>query len=401
MPTDLLEQHERFDRRTAEFSDVDTERRFRQWLHFAAVRQARLALLIAISLIALFLVSDYYLLQTWDEFISSLLIRSLIFVSGLVTVMIISRCQSPPQFDRALLLFQAFTITLLLFVLNFLKPDPDSAVLSLVTLSLGMYLFVPNRFIVATLLCLYLAGGFFSLALLTHLTDSLQLLQWGIIIISANLIGAAFCYRIHLVQRRGFLELMRERFAREALQGEIARRTELEEKLLYQAHTDELTGANNRRYFMQLGREEISRSLRYDRPLSLLLLDLDHFKVINDKFGHDTGDEVLRSFSWLCRRTLREPDILGRLGGEEFAVLIPEESINGALKTAERLRAAVEEEFAATPYHLTVSIGVTEIQHSDSTISDLLKRADAMMYKAKDQGRNQVVASPGATPQYG
>jgi diguanylate cyclase (GGDEF)-like protein len=393
MPSKLLVQHERFNRRIAEFSDAETEHRFRQWQHFSAVRQARLALLLAISLIALFLISDYFLLPGRHEFIYAMIIRSLIFATGLITIIIISRAQDPALFDRALFIFQAFTITLLLFVLNFLKPDPGSAVLSLVTLSLGMYLFVPNRFIVATTLSFYLACGFFGLALLTRLTDNLQLLQWGIIIISVNLIGSAFCYRIHLVQRRGFLELMRERFAREALQSEIARRTELEEKLLYQAHTDELTGANNRRYFMQLGREEISRSLRYDRPLSLLLLDLDHFKAINDKFGHDTGDEVLRSFSWLCRRTLREPDILGRLGGEEFAVLIPEESINGALKTAERLRAAVEEEFATTPYHLTVSIGVTEMQHSDSTISDLLKRADAMMYEAKHQGRNRVVAA--------
>jgi diguanylate cyclase (GGDEF)-like protein len=221
-----------------------------------------------------------------------------------------------------------------------------------------------------------------------------ELLQSGIIVFSVNLIGATFCYRYQLLQRRSFLKLMHERNTREALQTQIAQRTKMEEKLLYQAHTDELTGTHNRRHFLQLGRDEISRSLRYDRPLSLLLLDLDHFKAINDRFGHDTGDEVLRRFSRLCRRTLREPDILGRLGGEEFAIIIPEESLQGAIPTAERLRAAVENEFIDTPYGLTISIGVTEIKEDDTSISELLKRADAMMYEAKHRGRNQVIANP-------
>jgi diguanylate cyclase (GGDEF)-like protein len=391
MPADLLQQHERFDLRTAEFIDAETERRFRQWQHARAVRQASLALLIAVSLIALFLISDYYLLQTPMQLLYSVIIRGLIVIGGLLTVLLIGRSQSPRFFDRTLLLFQAFSVTLLLYVYLFLKPDAETAVLSLVTLTLGMYLFVPNRFSVATGLGLFLTLSFFALALVTGRIDSLQLIQLGIIVISVNIIGAAFCYRTHLLQRRGFLELMRERYAREALQSEIARRTELEERLLHQAHTDELTGANNRRNFLRLGHDEIVRSLRYGRPLSLLLLDLDHFKTVNDNFGHDAGDEVLRRFSHLCRMTLREPDIFGRLGGEEFAVIIPEEPLEGALQTAERLRGLIEQEFADGPYRLTVSIGVAEMGEQDTSIGDLLKRADTMMYQAKHDGRNRVV----------
>lgn len=397
-PSHLLAQHERFNRRLAEFADAETESRYRKWQHLSTIRQAQLALLIAVTLIALFLISDYFLLTAQPDFLTALIIRVIIFAAGVFVIFRLKYTREPRVFDRVLLLYQASTITLLLFVLAFLKPDPDSAVLSLVTLSLGIYLFIPNRFIVASALSLYLAGGFFLLALITHFSTNLLLLQWGIIVLSVNLIGMTFCYRIHLVQRRAFLELMRERFVRETLQSEVARRNELEEKLLYQAHTDELTAAHNRRYFIQLGREEISRSLRYDRPLSLLLIDLDHFKAINDRFGHDIGDEVLRRFSRLCRRTLREPDIFGRLGGEEFSVIIPEERLEGALKTAERLRATVEEEFAETPQKLTISIGVTEMQHNDSNLSDLLKRADAMMYQAKQLGRNRVAATP--SPQH-
>lgn len=392
MPTDLLHPHEPLDRRRAEFSDAETEQCFRQWYHFAAVRQARLALLIAISLIALFLISDYYVLPSDTDLLHSIIIRSLIFIGGLVTVIIISSTQNTKRFDNALLLFQFFAITVLLFVFNYFKLDPNAAILTLVTISLGMYLFIPNRFIVAVKLGLYLALGFITLAMLTRRMDGDVLLQSVITIFSVNLIGATFCYRYQRLERRSFLKLMHERNTREALQHEIAQRNMLEEKLLHQAHTDELTGIHNRRHFLQLGRDEISRSLRYDRPLSLLLIDLDHFKMINDNFGHDIGDEVLCRFSRLCRETLREPDILGRLGGEEFAIIIPEESLQGAILTAERLRGAVENEFSNTPYRLTVSIGVTAMSESDTSISDLLKRADEMMYEAKHRGRNRVIA---------
>jgi len=395
MSPELLTQHERYNRLTAEFSDTDTEQKFRQWFHYGAVRQARLALLFAISLIALFLLIDYFLLQDSQQFFYSALIRGIIFLGGLTTIFYINHNHHPSSLDRVLLVYQFLAINLLLLLFIYLKPDIADALLSLVTITLGMYLFIPNRFIVAVGLGVFLATVFIILARVVHRIDSVHLLQWGIIISSVNIIGTAFCYRLHLIQRRGFLELMRERYAREVLQTEVARRIELEEKLRYQAHTDGLTGANNRRYFMELGREEISRSLRYDRPLSLLLIDLDHFKTINDTFGHDAGDKVLHRFSWLCRRTLREPDIFGRLGGEEFAVIIPEESLEGAQQTAERLRATVEEEFAATPYRLTISIGVAEICNTDTSISALLKRADAMMYEAKRHGRNRVVSQPG------
>lgn len=394
MSPELLEQHERYNRLTAEFSDADSEHQFRQWFHYGAVRQARLALLIAITLIALYLIIDYFLLSDRNQLFYSALIRGAIFLGGLITVIYISHNHRPASLDRVLFSYQFLAVTLLLYLFIYLKPDIADALLSLVTITLGMYLFIPNRFIVAVSLGLFLATLFLILARITQRIDNLQLLQWGIIIASVNIIGATFSYRLHLVQRRGFLELMRERYAREVLQSEVARRIELEEKLRYQAHTDGLTGANNRRHFMALGREEISRSLRYDRPLSLLLIDLDHFKMINDKFGHDAGDKVLQRFSWLCRRSLREPDIFGRLGGEEFAVIIPEENLERAQQTAERLRATVEEEFATTPYHLTISIGVAEICQTDTSIGHLLKRADEMMYEAKRYGRNRVVPHP-------
>lgn len=380
------------DYRKAEFADRETESRFRQWSHKGTLTQTRLTLLIALSLLVVYIISDYFMLRTDSDFLYSLVIRTLILVGGVITIAVISITRSPVLFDRSIFIFQALAGGLLLFLFTILKTDIVAASLAVVLVAISMYLLMPNRLIVANLLALSLSIGFFLLAVTRYDLGQLLLLQLAMIMLGANLIGAIFCGRFHLIKRKEFLELMRERSSREALQKEIAKRLKLEKKLLHQTRTDELTGATNRRYFMELGEEEINRSQRYGRPMSLLMLDLDHFKEINDQYGHSSGDEALQRFSQLCRSTLRKPDIFGRLGGEEFAIIIPEETLQGAVQTAERLRARVEETFASTAYRLTVSIGVTEREERDRNIGDLLRRADNMMYKAKHRGRNRVIA---------
>lgn len=382
------------DYRKAEFADLVTESHFRHWSHKGTVTQTRLTLLIALSLLVVYSISDYFMQHSDNGFIYSLAIRTFIFIGGLITIAVISITQSPVLFDRIIFTFQALASGLLLFIFTVLKTDILAASLAVVLVAISMYLLMPNRLVAANLLSLSLSAVFFALAVTIYDLGELLLLQLAMIILGVNLIGAIFCGRFHLIKRKEFLELMRERSAREALQEEIAKRLKLEKKLLHQTRTDELTGATNRRYFMQLGEEEINRSQRYGRPMSLLMLDLDHFKQINDQYGHSVGDEALKRFSQLCRSTLRKPDIFGRLGGEEFAIIIPEESLKGAMRTAERLRLRAEEDFATTSYKLTVSIGVTELGAQDSCIGDLLKRADNMMYKAKNNGRNRVIAFP-------
>lgn len=392
MPTVNHDLDTTLDYKKVEFTNPNTEMEFRQWSHLGNITQARLTLLIVITVLVVYILSDYLMLGTNETFFYALLVRSLIFAGGLVTIGIISITHSPAFFDKVIFLFQVVAISLLLFMQGSIKPEPIAASLSVVLIDIAMYLFIPNRLIIASLLSCTLSIGFFILVMTVYDVDRLLLLQLGMVLVGANLIGATFCGRSHLVKRKEFLELMRERSAREALQEEIAKRLKLERQLLHQTRTDELTGATNRRYFMQLGEEEISRSHRYERPMSLLMIDLDHFKLVNDRYGHSVGDEALQRFSTLCRSTLRKPDIFGRLGGEEFAIIIPEESLDGAVQTAERLRSRVEESFASTPYRLTVSIGVTELDDHDNTIGDLLRRADNMMYKAKHHGRNCVIA---------
>ena len=155
---------------------------------------------------------------------------------------------------------------------------------------------------------------------------------------------------------------------------------------------DGMTGLFNRSHFLMLAETEFERALRYSRPLSVLLLDLDKFKSVNDLHGHDAGDKVIVEIAHILRYMAREADLTARLGGEEFVVLLPETSVPEAAVLAERLRAAI----AATPLRcprgeltLTCSIGVAGSAGSAS-LGEMIKEADLALYEAKNAGRNQV-----------
>ncbi len=166
---------------------------------------------------------------------------------------------------------------------------------------------------------------------------------------------------------------------------------EAEEKLQRLSTTDPLTGAYNRRMFIDMLSREMTRSGRYGEPFSMLMFDLDHFKKVNDTYGHGVGDRVLVEVVQLTMELIRQSDILARWGGEEFMVLLPQTNPDMALALAERLRQRVSEYPFADVGRLTVSIGVAHQQQLD-TIDSLLKRVDTAMYRAKQTGRNRVVS---------
>ena len=157
--------------------------------------------------------------------------------------------------------------------------------------------------------------------------------------------------------------------------------------------TDTLTQINNRRYFMQRLTEEINRGSRTNLPLVLLMMDLDEFKKINDTYGHTVGDLVLQNVATVLSSNVREIDILGRIGGEEFAVLLPNTSLQDAALLAERMRQSIENasvEIAGQTVKITVSIGAADYKTEMTSISALLRNADQAMYQAKQSGRNCV-----------
>lgn len=156
--------------------------------------------------------------------------------------------------------------------------------------------------------------------------------------------------------------------------------------------TDGLTSVNNKRYLAETLEREIPRALRHQRSLSLLMLDIDHFKLVNDTHGHLAGDAVLRDLANIARSRLRPDDMLARYGGEEFAIVLPETPLAGAIKAAEELRKLVETHpFAVEDesIQVTVSIGAAELLPG-MTVDALFKAADEMLYLAKNRGRNRV-----------
>lgn len=161
------------------------------------------------------------------------------------------------------------------------------------------------------------------------------------------------------------------------------------------AITDPLTGLYNRRGFSEIGHREMERARRYRRPLSVIMLDIDHFKRVNDTYKHAVGDQVLRTLAERCRRRTREVDILGRYGGEEIVILLPETDRAGALRAADHLRRDVAEEPFNTevgPLKITISLGVADSMEGELELDVLIDRADDAMYAAKQSGRNRVMS---------
>ncbi|HAK46506.1 MAG TPA: diguanylate cyclase response regulator, partial [Spirochaeta sp.] len=165
-------------------------------------------------------------------------------------------------------------------------------------------------------------------------------------------------------------------------------------KLLKMATTDSMTGINNRQHFTELGSREFAIFERHGHPVSVLMFDLDFFKSINDTYGHNTGDEAIIHFADICIQNLRAEDILGRIGGEEFAAVLPATDIDAAFKVADRIREKTESTAITHPdgnILLTVSIGVTTVETKPASLAIALQQADKALYEAKNSGRNKVV----------
>jgi two-component system cell cycle response regulator len=203
-------------------------------------------------------------------------------------------------------------------------------------------------------------------------------------------------YLVRPVDRNELLARVRTQIRRKRLQAKLR---ENYNRSLSLALTDELTGLYNRRYVFAHLNELLGRIPEGGFETAVMLFDIDHFKLVNDRYGHPAGDAVLRELAGRAMRQVRSVDLVGRLGGEEFVVVMPETSLGGAIVVAERFRAAV----AGDPFVLhdsgeqlavTVSVGIAVSGDRQDTLDTLLKRADEALYAAKKSGRNRVIAAP-------
>jgi len=216
--------------------------------------------------------------------------------------------------------------------------------------------------------------------------------------ISLNSAPALFITRLfthlvtHLLGTIAFLQL--QTYRRKSFQAFMDEK-DAKEMVAYLANMDPLTKSLTRRQFLNIAESEFRRYQRYHRPLSILILDADNFKKINERYGHHAGDLVLRSLSLVAMEQKRAQDTFGRLGGEEFGLLMPETPLDKARIVAERIRLVWEAspvKLDGEPIRSTISIGLAQAESTDRSLEDLLRRADRMLYKAKSNGRNRVEA---------
>jgi diguanylate cyclase (GGDEF)-like protein len=261
--------------------------------------------------------------------------------------------------------------------------SPGDYSLPLVMVSVGFLFLLPSTTRTWYLMVfIFVTGLITTLSLLVGQVHQSNLVFTGVQSVAGMIVAAYLGYRDKLRQR--------EEYATARISQLLA------EKLTRLATTDSLTGIANRREFFHAAAKEMNRAQRNDRALSVLIFDIDHFKNINDQYGHAAGDEVLVNIVAVCNKTLRELDTVGRIGGEEFGVLLPETELGAAASVAERLRLGmkvIRPGGSATTGTVTMSIGVAQWRAGHEDFEELMARADGALYQAKRDGRNQVVTA--------
>ena len=224
-------------------------------------------------------------------------------------------------------------------------------------------------------------------------SEWLDLIQLSVFFIFANIMGIFIFVELSKNRRYRYLSYNEINKLYNLLNEEIIKKDEANRKLSVLAETDELTGIANRRKFFSKLENEFAKSKRYKRPLSLLMLDIDHFKQVNDSCGHDAGDKVIKEYIRICKSKLRQSDIIARIGGEEFSVILPETAEEGAFILAERIRTGIEKsEFNInnSVLNITSSCGIASADVIDyKNTEEFIKSADNALYDAKNYGRNK------------
>jgi diguanylate cyclase (GGDEF)-like protein len=252
-----------------------------------------------------------------------------------------------------------------------------------VIIILTFYIIIPYRMIfrMISALSMTATGIFLIIGMGGPLTvlDTIAILSFYVL---SNVAGALMSIRMYRQRRNEFIALENEQVLRK--------------QMATMAETDELTGLLNRRKFIELGEKQAALYRRFRRPSTFMFIDLDHFKSVNDTYGHQAGDAVLCYFADLVKKLLRTVDVVGRLGGEEFGILLVETPLDSALAVAERIRitlAGTSVPFDGKVIQVTASIGMSEMSGEDFTLDAVISRADSALYRAKNAGRNRVEVS--------
>jgi len=364
---------------------ADLSAKYRQHYLAADIRKTALGIgCVTLSVIVLGY-SDYLFFGFTLQFYLLIYLRSsLLVISALLIILMLPRVKSPAQFDRLMLLYGLLIVCSCVYI-GATRPVSYLyyAVLD-VAILMVIYLFFPIGLGMKTgLAALLTLGDLLNIGLLK---DMATLPIWNVTFVSyliVNVTGLICAVLMEYSRRQQFLDNQDECSLRAAL--------------THLASVDELTGIWNRRKFMELAGNEVGRYIRYGRSFSLMMIDLDNFKAVNDRFGHISGDRALKQFTYVVRGQIRGMDIFGRLGGEEFGIVLPETGLDEALVMGARICKALRETDISVAEsrttRVTASIGVAEACPGHNSLDDVISMADTALYRAKENGRDCMVAA--------
>ncbi|MBP2656587.1 MAG: Diguanylate cyclase with sensor [Firmicutes bacterium] len=324
--------------------------------------------------------SNYLLLGFSYIFWLTLALTILFIMASLITVGLIGRTTSIKEYDRAVIGFAIFTVITLLYLdYNLLSKFPEYLTLNILVPLVGYLLFPPTTTSKAIIL-FHSIGELVLYRYFSHPPDVIFNFVFITFLIT-NLIGLFFSIQMHNHRFQIF--------------NSIKRRTRITEKLRILASTDDLTGVLNRRKLFELAEAEFEIYKSTNQTLSIIMFDLDNFKNLNDQYGHQVGDHILKQFTDFIAKSIRQTDIWGRIGGEEFILILPNTQVEFTQIIGERLRTEISHLktiIAGECIQFTISIGITIALPSDNSFADVFKRTDEALYKAKNCGRNRVEA---------
>lgn len=379
---------------TGQFRDGHNESKYRDSVQASVRFESRLALVLVALVFAMFGITDYNLLGLTDEYYLLLTMRIAVVSLCLLLAFVIGRSGSYSRnaWLHALPLWILATGIILIIPL---RPESlSSQVTAVVVAIMAFYLLIPNLLTVAAVGSFYLSVGFLAAAVTFVGLSPTDVLRLTLLLIMANIVGYCALLRLEFLQRKQFSLLHDERDQNRELLNEIKHRKSLEAQLRMVAERDDLTGVDSRSHFMKRAEALLQRAQLEGTPFALFMIDVDHFKRINDTWGHTRGDLILTKIAEACEQSLRPTDVIGRFGGEEFVVGLPHTSPSDAQAVAERLKnnvAALRFTDDMSDLRLSITIGVAVASTDDTDLDALIRRADDMLYAGKRDGRNCVV----------
>ena len=352
--------------------------------HFlqADLLQAAIVVGLWVASVTLFIVIDYVVTRGAAPFAALLGLRVGFIVLSVIAALSLIRVRSPRRADHIYLAWSLMLVVWGLAINVVYGAEHPSQLAQDMAILLTFYFLTTGPLWLRLLPALVYTLGDVTLDLGHHALDSVPYMVQLLMLVFVNAIGWVVSRQM-ITSRQSIFAMHQE---------ELALRKEMQAL----AVTDPLTEAFNRRYLDMALEREFSRAQRHARPLSVLMFDIDHFKRVNDTYGHQVGDRALQAFAGMILRAKREEDLLARFGGEEFVLVAPETDEAAVMVLAERLRQQCEaiqlELDGGLTCRFTVSIGAASVSPDESCCADLLQRADSAMYRAKQGGRNRVIA---------